>query len=106
MAAERPGTERPVTKGVKWVLNTLALELRFQTATRKVLQFPQLFHNQVRDGLVWVQLSKEHQGLTPHFTRACEGRVKCGVKNYKGQNQTAFSISRLKPLLTVHLIPI
>jgi hypothetical protein len=48
---------------------TLALELRFQTATRKVLQFPQLFHNQVRDGLVWVQLSKEHQGTPTKATK-------------------------------------
>jgi hypothetical protein len=54
---------------------TLALELIFQTATREVLQFPQLFHNQVRDGLVWVQLSKEHQGLLSPFGCTLRGML-------------------------------
>ena len=42
---------------------SLALGLRFQAVYRQVTKSPQLFHHQVRDGLVWVQLSLEHQGF-------------------------------------------
>jgi hypothetical protein len=46
------------------ILKSLALGLRFQADYHQVTKSPQLFHHQVRDGLVWVQLSLEHQGLS------------------------------------------
>ena len=89
------------------------------------------FHSQVRDGLAWFHKSIEHQSISgaklrrffdvsnpillllffSFFSLFCKKMKKKksekeeGWKNI-GQNQLAFSISQLKPLLALHLIPI
>lgn len=56
------------------------------------------FHSQVRDGLAWFHWSIEHQSISGAKLRRIMKKI--------GQNQLAFSISQLKPLLALHLIPI
>ncbi len=71
------------------------------------MKISKMFHDQVRDGLMWFHFSEEHQS----FSGAMLRRNYIFIEIYNlieilGQSQSAISIPQLKRLLALHLVPI